>query len=147
MPGRKRTNLKTEMTSFDIAAVVYELNQTIKDARIENLYQINRATLVLRLHKPNQPTMQLLVEAGKRIHLTGYVLEKPFKPPAFCMALRKYLRNSKIIEVQQHEFGRAIVFRISTREGIFQLIFELFGEGNIILTSQQSIIIAAQTYK
>jgi len=139
--------LKAEMTSFDIAAVVYELNQTIKDARIENIYQINRSTLVLRLHKPNQPTMQLLVEAGKRIHLTGYVLEKPFKPPAFCMALRKYLRNSKIIEVQQHEFERAIVFRISTREGIFQLIFELFGEGNIILSNQQSIIIAAQTYK
>lgn len=139
--------MKVGMTSFDIAAVVYELNQTIKNARIENIYQINPATLVLRLHKPNQPAMQLLVEAGKRIHLTVYVLEKPFKPPAFCMALRKYLRNSRIIEVQQHEFERTITFKISTRESIFQLIFELFGEGNIILTNQQSIIIAAQTYR
>jgi len=139
--------LKSEMTSFDIAALVYELNQTIKDARIENVYQINHATLVLRLHKPSQPTQQLLIEAGKRAHLTSYVLKKPFKPPAFCMALRKYLRNGKIADVQQHEFERTIVFKINTREGVFQLITELFGEGNIILTNPQSIIITAHTYK
>jgi len=135
------------MTSFDIAAVVYELNQAIKDARIENIYQLSRSMLLLRLHKINQPTMQLLIEAGKRTHLTTYVLEKPFKPPAFCMVLRKYLRNGKITEVQQHEFERTITFKIMTRDGVFQLIIELFGEGNIILTNQQGIIVAAQTYK
>jgi len=135
------------MTSFDIAALVQELNQTVKDARIENIYQINQATLVLRLHKPNQPTMQLLIEAGKRVHLTSYVLEKPFKPPAFCMALRKFLRNGRIQDVQQHEFERTIIFKISTREGVFELIIELFGEGNIILVNKQGTIVTAQTHK
>jgi len=135
------------MTSFDIATVVYELNQTIRDSRIENIYQTNHATLLLRLHKPNQPTMQLLIEAGKRAHLTSYVLEKPIKPPAFCMALRKYLRSGKIIDVQQHEFERAVTFEISTREGVFQLVTELFGEGNTILVNPPGIIITAQTYR
>ncbi len=135
------------MTSFDIAALVEELDQTIKDARIENIYQINPATLVMRLHKPSQPTVQLLIEAGKRTHLTSYILEKPFKPPAFCMALRKHLRNGKIQRVQQHEFERIILFKISTKEGAFQLITELFGEGNIILVNRQGTIIAALTYK
>src|SRR3989304_1706271 len=135
------------MTSFDIAASVCELNQTIKDARIENIYQLNRSTLLLKLHKPNQPAMQLLIEAGKRIHLTSYVVEKPLKPPAFCMVLRKHLENSKIMEIRQHEFERTIMVKISTREGIFQLIIELFGEGNIILTNQQGAIIEAQTYR
>ena len=139
--------MKTEMTSFDIAASVCELNQTIKDARIENIYQLNRSTLLLKLHKPNQAAMQLLIEAGKRIHLTSYVVEKPFKPPAFCMVLRKHLENSKIMEIRQHEFERTIMVKISTREGIFQLIIELFGEGNIILTNQQGAIIEAQTYR
>jgi predicted ribosome quality control (RQC) complex YloA/Tae2 family protein len=139
--------LKAEMTSFDIAALVYELNQAIKDARIENIYQLNPTTLLIRLHQLNQPTLQLLLEAGKRAHLTSYALSKPLKPPSFCMALRKYLRNGRIKEVQQHEFERVITIQIDTREGTFSLITELFGDGNIILVSPQGTILYALTYR
>jgi len=135
------------MTSFDIAALVYELNQVIKDARIENIYQLNSITLLIRLHRPNQPTLQLLLEAGKRAHLASYVLSKPLKPPSFCMALRKHLRNGRISEVQQHEFERVITIKIDTREGAFSLLTELFGDGNIILVSPQDTILYALTYR
>lgn len=135
------------MTSFDIAALVYELTQTIRDARIENIYQLNSATLLLRLHQPNQPAHQLLIESGKRVHLTSFVLSKPLKPPSFCMALRKQLRNGRIREVQQHEFERVIILKVDTREGTFSLITELFGDGNIILVSPQGTILYALTYK
>jgi len=139
--------LKAEMTSFDIAALVYELNQVIKDARIENIYQLNSITLLFRLHRPSQPTLQLLLEAGKRAHLTSYVLSKPLKPPSFCMALRKHLRNGRISDVQQHEFERVITIKVDTREGTFSLITELFGDGNIILVSPQGMILYALTYR
>jgi predicted ribosome quality control (RQC) complex YloA/Tae2 family protein len=139
--------LKTEMTSFDIAALVYELNHTIKGARIENVYQINQATLLLLLHKPNQPTLQLLIESGKQVRLTGYVVKKPAQPPAFCMELRKHLNNGRVEDLQQYEFERIITFKISTGEDMFQLIVEVFGEGNIILVNSQGIIITARTYK
>jgi len=139
--------LKAEMTSFDIAALVYEFNQSIKDARIENVYQINFSTLIFRLHQPNQPTLQLLLEAGKRAHLTSYVLSKPLKPPSFCMALRKHLRNGRISEVQQREFERVINIKVDTREGTFLLVIELFGDGNIILVSPQGRILYALTYR
>jgi len=135
------------MTSFDIAALVYELNQVIKDARIENIYQLNSITLLFRLHRPSQPTLQLLLEAGKRAHLTSYVLSKPLKPPSFCMALRKHLRNGRISDVQQHEFERVITIKVDTREGTFSLITELFGDGNIILVSPQGMILYALTYR
>jgi len=135
------------MTSFDIAAVVLELTRIIKDARIENIYQLDSSTLLLRLHRPNQPAMQLLIEAGRRIHLTSYVLKKPLAPPTFCMTLRKHLRNGKIIDIQQHEFERTVLLKISTREGAFQLAAELFGEGNIVLVNPQGIITAALTYR
>jgi len=143
----RRIILKTEMTSFDVAAVVFELNQTIKDARIENIYQPNASTLLLKLHRPSQQAMQLLIEAGKRIHLTSYVLKKPLTPPTFCMTLRKYLRNTKIMDIQQHEFERSVVLKISAREGPFLLIAELFGEGNIVLVNPQGTITAALTYR
>jgi len=143
----QKHTLKSEMTSFDIAALVYELNQVIRDARIENIYQLNSVTLLIRIHRPNQPTLQLLLEAGKRVHLTSYVLSKPLKPPAFCMALRKHLRNGKISQIQQHEFERVITIKVDTREGTFSLITELFGDGNIILVSPQGAILYALTYR
>ncbi len=139
--------MKTEISSFDVAALVHELNSTIKYARIRNIYQLNPLTLLLRLHRSNQPIMQLIIEAGKRVHLTSYLASKPFTPPAFCMKLRKHLRNGKIQDVQQHEFERTITFGISTRDGVFQLMVELFREGNIILVNPQGLIIAALVYR
>src|SRR3989337_964234 len=135
------------MTSFDVAAVVHELEPIIKSARIENIYQLNSFTLLFRLHQPNQQTLQLLLEAGKRVHLTSYVLSKPLTPPAFCMALRKHLRNGRISEVSQHEFERVILIKVDTREGTFSLIAEFFGDGNIILVNPHGTILYALTYK
>ncbi len=139
--------MKAELTSFDVAAIVFELSQRIKNARIRKIYQINPITLLFKLHRPDEPPLHLLIESGKRIHLTSYVLQKPLRPPAFCMALRKSLENGKITDIQQHEFERTITIKIQTKEGQFQLIIEFFGEGNIILASPENKILHALVYK
>ena len=135
------------MTSFDIALITSELNQLIRDARIDNIYQLNHVTLLLKLRQPSQPPLHLLIEAGKRVHLTSYTLEKPQKPPAFCMALRKHIRNSRVVGIQQHEFERIVTIRVSKKTGEFQLVSELFSEGNIILVSPQNKVLHALTYR
>ncbi len=139
--------MKEEMTSFDIAAVTSELNELVKGAYIDNIYQTNLRTLLLKLRQPGKPRLHLLIEAGKRLHLTSYVLDRPSKPSSFCMALRKYLRNGVITEVEQHGFERIVILRVDTKEGEFQLISELFGRGNIILVSPQNAILHALTYR
>lgn len=139
--------MKTETSSFDVGAIVYELVNTIKNARVENIYQIDRKTFLFRLHKPNQPTMQLLMEAGKRLHLTDYALGKPPSPPVFCMVLRKHLNNGIVENIAQHEFERTITFGIRVRRNLIQLVVELFGEGNVIFTDQQNTIVAAMKFK
>ena len=135
------------MTSFDIAALTPELDRTIKGARIDNIYQINPTTLLLKLRQPSQPSLHLLIESGKRIHLTSYALEKPKRPTAFCMALRKHLRNGRVTGFRQHEFERVTMIQVSTGKGNFQLVPELFGGGNIILVDSQNKILHALTYR
>jgi predicted ribosome quality control (RQC) complex YloA/Tae2 family protein len=81
---------KREFTSFDVAVTVHELNKALVDSRVNNIYQLDPKTLILKLHKTDQPPLRLVMEAGRRLHLTSYVSEKPQVPPAFCMALRKY---------------------------------------------------------
>jgi len=139
--------LKKVMTSVDVAAVVLELKLTIVGSRVRNIYQINRKTLILKLYKPNEPTLQLLIEAGKRLHLTSYVEKKPVRPPAFCMALRKYVRNSVIVDVQQYMFERIVVITMKTGKGNFQMVIECFGEGNVILVNAENKILQALLYK
>jgi len=139
--------LKEVMTSFDVAAVTHEINELAKGAHVAKIYQIGTQTLLFKLRRPNQPRLQLLIEAGKRLHLTSYVHETPKKPSAFCMSLRKYLDNGVVKEVRQHEFERIAIMEISTRQGDFQLVSELFGGGNVILVDPEGKILQAMTYK
>jgi predicted ribosome quality control (RQC) complex YloA/Tae2 family protein len=139
--------VKSELTSFDVAAIVFELKHKVNNARIRKIYQTDSTTLIFKLHRPDEPPFHLLIESGKRINLTSYVLQKPSRPPAFCMALRKHLGNGRISDMQQLEFERTVTIKISKKEGEFQLIVELFGEGNIILVSPESKILQALVYK
>jgi predicted ribosome quality control (RQC) complex YloA/Tae2 family protein len=136
-----------EFTSFDVAAVVRELNNTILESIVSNVYQLDANTILLKLHKPGMPPFSLVLEAGKRLNLTAYTLEKPFRPPGFCMAMRKHLRNARLLNVEQHEFERVILFSFRTHEGMLRLILELFGEGNIILFTEKGTILQALIYK
>jgi predicted ribosome quality control (RQC) complex YloA/Tae2 family protein len=139
--------LKNEVTSFDVALLISELNPRILGAHIDNIYQVNPKTLLLKLHKPRQPRIFLLIEAGKRFNTTSYRHKKPTRPPAFCMALRKHLRNGVIERIWQHEFERIVTMQVTTGEGEFQLIFELFSNGNIILVDSENKILQALTYR
>lgn len=139
--------MKEKMSSFDIAALIFEFNQTIKGARIENIYQINRPTILLKLHQRNQPPIYLLAEAGKRIHTTSYAVKRPAKPTSFCMSLRKHLKNGRITELYQREFERTVVIHVNTKDGEFQLISELFGDGNIIVVDPENKILQALFYR
>jgi predicted ribosome quality control (RQC) complex YloA/Tae2 family protein len=138
---------KKEFTSFDVAIAVHELKETIADARVNNIYQLNEKTIILKLHKTNKPPLRLVMEAGVRLHLTAYALKPPKVPPAFCMALRKYLRGAWVDNVEQYEFERVVTVQFRTKIGVLRLILELFGEGNIILTGEKGEILQALVFK
>lgn len=138
---------KKQFTSFDVAAVVRELSEAILDSRVSNVYQLSSKTLLFKLRKTDKPVFWLILDAGKRLHLTSYAVEKPKVPPAFCMALRKYLRNGWLTGVEQYEFERVVVFAFKTKTGVMRLFLELFGDGNIILVGENDKILQALTYK
>jgi len=138
---------KESLTNFDVTALTRELRDAILGFHVANIYQIDTSILLLKLRRPRHPTKTLLIEAGRRMHLTAYKREKPPKPPAFCMALRKHLRRGRIIDVQQHDFDRIVSIHIEGQTGRFQLISELFGDGNIILVDMEGRIIQALRYK
>jgi predicted ribosome quality control (RQC) complex YloA/Tae2 family protein len=136
-----------EFTSFDIAAVIGELKGQVADSRVNNIYQFDEKTFVFKLHKTDAPPIRLVVEAGRRLHATVYAEESPTQPPPFCMTLRKYLRGAWLAGVEQYEFERIVILSFRVKEGVFKLVVELFGEGNIILTNGQNLILQALAFK
>ncbi|MEM2262730.1 MAG: ribosome rescue protein RqcH [Candidatus Bathyarchaeia archaeon] len=137
---------REEFRSFDLAAVLRELREAILNARVSNIYQLNGATLLFKLRR-GEKIYSLILEAGKRLNLTAYAPEKPLHPPAFCMALRKYLRNSTLTNIEQHKFERIAILSFTGKAGNFKLVVELFGEGNIILVDSENRIVQALRYK
>ncbi|MGQ9539028.1 MAG: ribosome rescue protein RqcH [Candidatus Bathycorpusculaceae bacterium] len=138
---------KEEFRSFDVAAVVRELKGAILNSRVGNIYQLDGKTLLFKLRGRGGNVFRLVLEAGKRLNLTSYALEKPTVPPAFCMALRKSLRNSWLTNVEQYMFERIVIFTFTNKADIFRLVLELFGEGNIILINSEDKILQALHYK
>jgi predicted ribosome quality control (RQC) complex YloA/Tae2 family protein len=138
---------KKEFSSFDVAAVVRELKDAVLGSRVNNIYQLNEKALLLKLHKTGKSAFRLILDAGRRLHLTSYTLEKPLVPPAFCMGLRKHLRNARFSQIEQNEFDRVVLLTFQTRIYTLKLVLELFGEGNIILLSEEGKILQALVYK
>lgn len=138
---------KKEFSSFDITATIKELKTIIVDSRVNNIYQLNEKTIIFKLHKTNKPPIRLVMETGRRLHATSYAEENPTEPPAFCMVLRKYLRGAWVAGIDQYEFERIVTVSFRTKTGLLKLTVELFGEGNIILTNEQDVIIHALAFK
>jgi predicted ribosome quality control (RQC) complex YloA/Tae2 family protein len=139
--------IRKEFTSFDVAAVVRELKDSILNSRIINIYQLKGKDILLKLRGKTGELLTLMLRAGKSLYLTSYMQEKPLTPPAFCMALRKYLRGSWLVDVGQYEFERIVTFSFKSKNGALKLILELFGDGNIILVGSDGKILQALIYK
>jgi len=136
-----------ELSSLDVAVITAELDMILKDSRISNIYQLNEKTLLLKLRRQRGLRENLLIEAGRELHITTYVFEKPLKPPDFCMALRKYLRNGRIKKIQQHDFERIVELTVESKAEEYRLIIELFGDGNIILVDPDNKVLHALSYR
>lgn len=134
------------MSGLDIAALTAELSKIIKGSRVNKIYQIDPKTLLIRIRSQNE-ALNLLIEAGKRVHLTSYEIERPREPSSFCMALRKYLENGIIEEVSQHDLERIIEIYIKYGGQKYRLIIELFERGNIILVNSENKILHALFYR
>ena len=128
------------MSNVDVYAIVHELNELLKDARVQKAYQPTKDTVIIRFHVPGEGRVDVAFQAGLRLHTTQYPPENPKVPPSFPMLLRKHLKNGTVINVRQHNFDRILEMDIQ-KEHRFTLVVELFSQGNIILLDEDNQII------
>ncbi|MCK9151297.1 ribosome rescue protein RqcH [Methanobacterium alcaliphilum] len=128
------------MSNVDIFAICHELNELLKGSRVDKSFQPTKDTVIIRFHVKGQGRVDVVFQAGARLHKTQYPMDNPKIPPSFPMLLRKYLKGGIVKEVKQHKFDRVVEITIS-REEDYTLVVELFAKGNVILLNQENQII------
>lgn len=119
--------------------LVYEINNRIKDGRIDKIYQ-NKNDLLINIRARGQKEKLFISISGSpRIYFSDENFETLQNPPAFCMLLRKHLENNQILEVSQYKMDRIIKIMVKSLDELGEyskksLIIELMGKhSNVIL--------------
>jgi predicted ribosome quality control (RQC) complex YloA/Tae2 family protein len=133
--------MKEEMSSVDVAALVRELRPRLLDAKIMKIYQHSPDEMRIGLHIFKEGRTNLVIEAGRRLHLTAHPEEAPKFPQSFPMLLRKHLSGGRITGISQYDFDRIIEMNIQRGGDTTILLIELFSRGNIILLNAEKQII------
>ena len=128
------------MSNVDVYAICKELGEMLKDARVQKAYQPTKDTVLIRFHVPSKGRVDVVFQAGLRVHSTQYPPQNPKVPPNFPMLLRKYIKGGSVTGVSQHNFDRIMRIDIQ-KEHKFSLVIELFAKGNIILLDEDDQII------
>jgi predicted ribosome quality control (RQC) complex YloA/Tae2 family protein len=140
------SEMKESMSNIDIRLILPEIAEAAEGAFIKNVYQYGDV-FVFKLYQPAVGTKQLLIQPGRRIHLTEFRRVAPKVPPKFCTILRKYLRDRRVISVIQHDLDRIIVIEVGDEESTHKIVAELFGNGNLLLLDPNDVIFVAMRYK
>ncbi len=134
------------MSNVDIRLILPELKSAIEGGFVKNIYQYGDV-FVLKVYQPGGGTANLLVEPGRRVHLTQFRRAAPRNPPKFATVLRKYVRDRRILRLYQHDLDRIIVIEIEGEESKYKIVAELFGTGNLLLLDGEDHIFVALRYK
>ncbi|XP_073067385.1 ribosome quality control complex subunit NEMF isoform X2 [Manis javanica] len=76
--------MKTRFSTIDLRAVLAELNASLLGMRVNNVYDVDNKTYLIRLQKPDFKAT-LLIESGIRIHTTEFEWPKNMMPSSFAM--------------------------------------------------------------
>lgn len=139
--------MKEAMSSFDVMAVVRELQDRV-GWHVDKVYHPRWDHLVLSLRGSGEGKEFLQFRVGKWLYLSKTGGEMPQQPSDFAMMLRKRVTNARIKDVRQQGFDRIAVLTLE-KEETFELVLELFAEGNVVLVKDGVIVqpLTSHTWK
>ena len=132
-----------------LAAVMEEIRQRTREARVDKIHQPSRDTVILQLkcREGREKLLFALNPTAPRLHLTNSTPENPPEPPMFCMLLRKHLLGARLVETGQIPMERCATFTFDCIDEMGDhvnktLVAELMGRTcNLYLLSPEGRII------
>ncbi len=140
---------KKSMTVLDVKAWITETKKLLKNARIVNIYGEENIYLVKLWTKTSGVKPILLIEPGRRIHLTEYEhrIHEVKAPSPLIQGLRKHLRGGIIEDVVQVGSDRIVALIVRSAGNIYKLVVELVPRGILALVDDKGRILYSSEYR
>jgi predicted ribosome quality control (RQC) complex YloA/Tae2 family protein len=130
-------------------SIVSELRKELIGKKIDKINQPEKDEIVLTIRGSNFNKKLLISSSSNypRLHFTNYNKQNPMKAPMYCMVLRKYLTNSKIVDIRQIATDRIINIDVEGSDELgfnsaYSLVIEIMGKhSNITLLRQRDNVI------
>jgi predicted ribosome quality control (RQC) complex YloA/Tae2 family protein len=129
--------MKLKESSLDFHAFVAIYGDTILNSFIKKVYQVNQKEFILQLYRSDIKKKDFFISLTKGIAF--HEAEKPEEATQLSMLFRKQLSEKRIVGIEQINFDRVIKITLHTGQ---EIILELFGSGNLILTDNGKIVFA-----
>lgn len=135
--------MKFRFTNHDTYCMVKELiDNNLEGSFVDNIYDINNKIIVIKFNVIEGNTRvkkHVLLKSGELFYLMN---SNKFKattsqPSSFVKKLRKHINNKKLINLEQVNYDRVVIFHFTS----FKIILEMYGKGNIIITDDSSKIL------
>ena len=139
--------MKEAMSGFDVMAIVRELQGRV-GWHVDKVYHPRWDYLVLSIRGVGEGKEFLHFQVGRWLHLSKAGGEMPQQPSDFAMMLRKRVTNARIAGVRQQGFDRIVILTLEKEES-YELVLELFAEGNVVLVKDGTIVqpLTSHTWK
>lgn len=131
-------SMKKEMSSFDVSSLVKDM-AVLDGAHMDKIYQWENNVL-FRINTKNDGKADLFFKDKKWLYLSPDRPETPTTPTSFATFMRKYLTNALIGKATQVGFDRIVILEVFKADADYQLIFEMFGGGNVLLVQDGKIV-------
>ena len=123
-----------KISSLDIHAFVNINKDKINGSFIKKIYQVSPKIFLFNLYGQGEGKFPFYVDLARVIAF--HDPERPETPSQVAMVLRKSLSERRIVNVEQLNFDRVVKMTLHTGQ---EIIFELFREGNLIVTNSGKI--------
>ncbi len=130
--------MKKEMSSLDVRSVVSEM-AVLEDAHMDKIFHWGAGNVLFRISITGGKK-ELFFKDKKWLHMPAEKPETPLLPTSFASFMRKYLHNARIGKTRQAGFDRVVIMELRKGDIEYQLVFEIFGGGNVLLISEGKIV-------
>ena len=133
-----------ELFTIELVRLVDEL-KSLEGMYIDQFYELEKGRFRIKLSRKGEK-LNVRCILPETINRTEYI-ELSDEATNFSMAIRRRIDGLPIMSVEQLNGDRIILIRAGTGEKEVNIIFEMFGRGNLVLTdSSMRTMLAYQTH-
>lgn len=129
--------------------IIKELNNVLIGAKVNKVFEPTKNELVIALYNNGENHLLNLSINPEycRLCLTNHQKPNPQNALNFCMLLRKYLTNARIIEFKNYDLERTVEIKFESYNELNDIVIRklyieiMSRQSNIILTNDNNVII------